>query len=173
MKIQIKTLEDVQERAKEPFEECTALISVSFGDEYWKDFDYKPQYILEVNIDDGPLDDDGNPTGFALVTPEQAEEIAGFIKQHLDELDVLICQSFPCDEYGVSIAIAAAVEDFMIHDNGEKFSKNGCYGGYYDAYKMLKDALAGKENRYAALIEEDDDCCCTIRVEEIDTAELV
>jgi predicted protein tyrosine phosphatase len=143
MIIKIYSFEGIEELAKSPFPEKTALISIGDPGDDPPELKNKPEYILRLSFDDVSVEEifdftsDDNPERITeemigkrlerkkmqIFTKEQAEKIAAFILPKKDEIDLLICQC----EYGVSrsAGCAAAISEY--------FYKNGIdiFADYY------------------------------------------
>lgn len=156
MKIGIVNRPDIEERAKRPFKKKTALISITDYDECYAELENKPEYLLQLKFDDVDndifLDMHGKTLSaekcaiaarkYHLITDEQAEKIASFVKSIKDSAELLICQC----EHGQSrsAAVAAAVTEYLYHDGIEIFTSDEYYPNkvvfrkVYDALVLVK-----------------------------------
>lgn len=150
MKIQIKSRAKIEELASKPFAERTALISIT---DYGYDFvelRNKPDYLLQLAFDD--VDNDvfvdelgRKPTEeeririenkYHMLTDEQAKQIADFIHEVYNKVEVIICQC----EHGQSrsAAIAAAILEIKNKRGIEVFADDRYYPNKTIFKKVLK-----------------------------------
>ena len=121
MKILIRSRKGVEEMARKPFPEHTALISITDYDWSFAELEHKPEFLLQLAFDDVDndviIDELGRtPTEeerqrleakYKMLSDEQARQIASFYHANKDAVEVLICQC----EHGQSrsAAVAAAI----------------------------------------------------------------
>ena len=149
MKIEIESRESIIARAKEPFPEGTALISITDPDNDFAVLENKPEYLLQMKFDDvsnGDLDE--ILCGFPAIaeamqtakklqwfTDEQAQEVVAFYKSIVGRAKRLICQC----EYGKSrsAGIAAAIGQYMYGRGIEVFTDERYYPNKLVCKKVL------------------------------------
>lgn len=160
MKIEIESRKSITVRARIPFPEHTALISIADLDVEFAELKNKPEYFLQLRFCDATKEIYEKEIGnerlegilgrkltvaetFKLMTKypindEQATEIAAFVKSILGRAEVLICQ---CD-YGVSrsAGVAAAVKQFLNGD-GNKIFEDKCYEPNKLVYEKVLTAI--------------------------------
>lgn len=150
MQIVIVNRPDIEERAKRPFKEKTALISITDFDDDFAELEYAPEYLLQIKFDDVDndifLDMCGNPlppekckaeaNKYHIFTDEQAEQVAEFVKSIKDNAELLICQC----EHGQSrsAAVAAAVTEYLYHDGIKIFASDEYYANKVVFRKVFK-----------------------------------
>jgi len=153
MKIGIVNRLDIQEISKKPFKEKTALISITDYDEDFAELENKPEYLLQIKFDDVDndifLDLQGRllpeekhrsiADKYHIITDEQAEKIADFVKEIQDNAKLLICQC----EHGQSrsAAVAAAVTEYLCQDGIKVFSSDEYFPNkvvFRKVYEKLK-----------------------------------
>lgn len=124
MKILIKSRTAVEKMALTPFEEHTALISITDVNWSFAELKHKPEFLLQLAFDDVDndviVDEFGRkPTDgerqkieikYKMFSDAQAEQIASFYHSHKDSIETLICQC----EHGQSrsAAVAAAMLEY-------------------------------------------------------------
>jgi predicted protein tyrosine phosphatase len=150
--IEIEDRKSIIERAKKPFPLHTALISITDVDAGVIVLKNKPEHFLFLKFNDENFDDlefnlGKTPTKkeqqqYAkinnMISDEQAEKIAIFIKSNINEVDTLICQC----EYGQSrsAALAAAIKQFIFKNGIEIFADDRYYPNKY-VYRKILSAL--------------------------------
>ena len=136
MEIKILSRQDIEELALMPFEDKTALISITDFDEDYAELENEPEFLLQIRFDDvdndifldfhGKLlpkeEHESIAEKYHIITGEQAKEIADFIKNIEDETKILICQC----EHGQSrsAAVGAAVMEYLYNDGIKIFSSD-------------------------------------------------
>jgi predicted protein tyrosine phosphatase len=153
MKIEILNRPDIEELAKRPFKEKTALISITDYDDEYAELQYKPEYLLQIKFDDVDndifLDLQGKTLPeekhkdiaikYHIITDEQAKEIANFVMNIKDKAEFIICQC----EHGQSrsAAVAAAITEYLYNDGIKIFSSDDYFPNkvvYRKVYEYLK-----------------------------------
>ena len=153
MKSGIVNRPDIEERATRPFKEKTALISITDFDDDYAELENKPEYLLQIKFDDVDndifLDMQGRPLSaeqcekvarkYHIITDEQAEQIATFVKSIKDEAELLICQC----EHGQSrsAAVAAAVTEYLYRDGIKIFASDEYFANKV-VFRKVYDALS-------------------------------
>lgn len=118
MKILIKNRLEIETLAQNPFEQCTALISITDYDYDFAELKNKPQYLLQLafdDVDNDVFEDEADlprhliEEKYHMFTDVQAEKIAHFYKKIKGKAEVVICQC----EHGQSrsAAVAAAITE--------------------------------------------------------------
>lgn len=154
MKLLIKSRATIEEIAKEPFPERTALISIAdYGCDF-ADLKYKPDYLLRLAFDDVDADvffddlDTYTPTNedrirvenkYHMLNDEQAKQIADFYNKVADKVDYIVCQC----EHGQSrsAAIIAAIMEYR-DGNGISVFANERYYPNKTIFKKIFKYLA-------------------------------
>ena len=137
-KIEIENKENIEARAKEPFSDSTALISIADANDDFAVLENRPEHILQLKFDD--VDESDEPQDkYHMLTDEQAKNIAAFIKR-MSGQNTLICQC----EYGQSrsAAIAAACRQYFYGDGIEIFADERYYPNRF-IYQKILNALRG------------------------------
>ncbi len=150
MKILIKSRAAVEKMALTPFEEHTAIISITDANRSFAELKNKPEFLLQLAFDD--VDDDliaderdGRPTDeerrrleakHRMLSDEQAKQIAAFYHSHKDEAETLICQC----EHGQSrsAAVAAAILEYRSRSGIKIFA----HAKYYPNKAVFRKAFA-------------------------------
>ena len=138
-KIEIESRESLKSRAEYPFSPFTALISIADANSDFAVLECEPTHVLQVEFDD--VDESDEPQDkHHMLTDEQAEEIAAFIKKANFYANTLIIQC----EYGQSrsAAIAAAARQYYYRDGIEIFADEQYYPNRF-IYQKVLNALRG------------------------------
>ena len=124
MKILIRSRKAIEKMSKSPFQEGTAIISITDANDSPVNFENEPDFLLRLAFDD--VDNDvfaDEPIDkltleekvemekkYNMLSEEQANEIASFCEKNKDNISTLICQC----EHGQSrsAAVAAAILEF-------------------------------------------------------------
>ncbi len=159
MKIVIKSRATIEEIAKNPFPEKTALISITdYGCDF-ADLKHKPDYLLQLAFDDVDRDvfldelDTYTPTDedririenkYHMFSDEQAKQIADFYNEVADKVDYIVCQC----EHGQSrsAAIVAAFMEYRSKNGIKIFADDRYYPNktiFKKVLKYLKDCQNG------------------------------
>lgn len=154
MKILIKSRYDIEKIASKPFEQKTALISITDYDWTFVQLKNKPDYLLQLAFDD--IDNDvfedelcRQPTEverinienkYHMMTDGQARQISEFYNDVRDKVDILICQC----EHGQSrsAAIAAAILEYSCRKGISVFA----HDKYYPNKMVFKKVLLQLKN---------------------------
>ena len=150
MKIKIRSRDNIEEIAKNPFPERTALISISDWGYEFAELKNKPEFLLQLAFDDVDndvfIDELGRkPTKserqriehkYHMLTDKQAKQIAEFYMQIADKADILVCQC----EHGQSrsAAIASAILEYRNGDGIRVFVDDRYYPNKTIFKKVLK-----------------------------------
>lgn len=153
MKIRIVNRPDIEERALRPFKDKTALISITDADDDFAELEYKPDFLLQIKFDDVDndifLDMQGNllpesqhktiANKYHIITDEQAEQIATFVKEISDKVELLICQC----EHGQSrsAATASAITEYYNSDGIKIFASDEYFPNKI-VYRKIYEALS-------------------------------
>lgn len=150
MRIQIKSRQAIERLAASPFQEKTALISITdYGCEP-AELGHQPDFLLTLEFDDVDADVFADELGknrtpkeclaveekYHMFSDEQAQQIAEFYRKIRNNADVLICQC----EHGQSrsAAIAAAILEHSAHAGIKIFADERYYPNKFIFNKMLK-----------------------------------
>ena len=147
MKVEIHSIQSLEQRAHEPFAPNTALISIDdYGTEL-PELEYEPSYTLRVEFDDFTRADNkfSGHYFFRLFSEEQAEQIADFVCRHWRKDGTLLCQC----HFGQSrsAAVAAAVQEYFYHSGIEIFADE--QERYYPNVHVFRLVLQALRNREA------------------------
>lgn len=151
MNLIIMNRRGIIERAKQPFTDATAVISITDVGYPFAELEHQPQYRLEVSFNDVDgdvfLDELGpNPTAeeikmleekYQMLSDEQANRIANFYLDAVSaEVDTFIVQC----EYGQSrsAAVVAAIREFERGDGISIFADDRYYPNKVVFRKVLK-----------------------------------
>lgn len=139
-----------------PFVEDVAIISITDFGYSFAQLKYKPQYLLQLTFDD--VDNDvfidelgDNPTTedelkiekkYHIFSDGQAIQVAEFVNEVCDKVDVIICQC----EHGQSrsAAIAAAISEFKFKNGIEIFADDNYYPNRF-VFRKVFSALNAKK----------------------------
>ena len=151
MKILIRSRKDIEEMAKQPFLEHTALISITDHDWSFAELEHKPEFLLQLAFDD--IDNDAivdelgrKPTEeerqtieakYNMFSDEQAKQVASFYHKYKDTIEVFICQC----EHGQSrsAAVAAAIMEFRSRKGITVFASDRYYPNKVVFRKVLSE----------------------------------
>ena len=133
VKILIKDRSEIEVLAQNPFDRCTALISITDYGYDFAELKNKPQYLLQLTFDDvdnDVFDDEVDlpkqlvEEKYHMFTDVLAEKIAHFYKNIKGKAKVIICQC----EHGQSrsAAVAAAIVEYE-NKNGIEIFANDKY----------------------------------------------
>jgi len=152
MKIEIESRKNIKVRAQKPFPAHTALISITDFDDGFAVLKNKPEYRLQLKFDDVPgeiyneifnsystmTDTARTIKELHVLSDEQAEEIAAFVKSIYCKANTLICQC----EFGQSrsAGLAAAIRQYLYEDGIEVFADDR-YSPNKLVYKKTLTAL--------------------------------
>ena len=154
MKLLIKSRATIEEVAKKPFPERTALISITdYGCDF-ADLKHKPDYLLQLAFDDVDADifldelDTYAPTDedririenkYHMLSDEQAKQIVDFYNKVADKVDYMVCQC----EHGQSrsAAVIAAIAEYR-SKNGIKIFADDRYYPNKTIFKKVFKYLA-------------------------------
>ena len=157
MRILIKNRQSIEKQGLLPFDEKTALISITDSDINFASLLFQPKYLLQLHFND--IDNDiyidelgwgVKPTEsqrkkteekYTMLTDEKAQQIADFYFSVVDKVDTIICQC----EYGQSrsAAVAAAILEFRSKRGIEIFSNDKYFPNKVVFRKVFK-ALKGE-----------------------------
>ena len=148
MNIEVYSFTSIQERAKRPFPENTALISIGDMGAQPPVLLHSPAHILRLEFDDISLNwlDSENCGKYAcrLFAIDQARQIADFAARHWDESGLLICQC----QGGVSrsAAVAAAIRQHYCGDGMRYFVDSHYHPNPY-VFSLTMEALGEKNEQ--------------------------
>lgn len=142
MVVKVKSRAELYKMAVQPFPPRTAVISICDSDAPIVQLQNPPDFLLRLAFDDVyalygyEADDD---TIFVSFSERQAEEIAGFVAQHKDEVGTIICQC----EMGQSrsAAVAAAISEWLNGD-GIRFFADDRYSPNLYVFRTLYKVLS-------------------------------
>lgn len=153
MKVTVASRADLTIRAREPFDEKTAVISITDPDNPEVEFENLPVHLLRQQFDDvsQELYEDflGRKPGvremheldkrFRMFSYQQAKTMAEFILRLPEEVDTIICQC----EFGQSrsAAVAAAILEYLNRSGITIFAASGYYPNklvYNRLYRTLR-----------------------------------
>lgn len=155
VEIKIMSRDAIEELAKVPFANKTALISITDADYYFAELRHRPAELFQIAFDD--VDNDvfedelgRTPTKeerikiekkYKMLSDEQAQEIANFCLRVLDKVEIIICQC----EHGQSrsAAVAAAIIEFTTN-NGIEIFANDLYYPNKVVFRKVYGALKNK-----------------------------
>lgn len=139
MNIKIMSRDAIEMFCEHPFVEKVALISITDYGYDFVEFKNKPQHLLQLAFDD--VDGDvfidelpKNPSTcdkikiekkYHMFSDKQAKQIANFVNEIWDKVDMIICQC----EYGQSrsAAVAAAIMQYKYQNGIEIFADDNYY----------------------------------------------
>ena len=120
MKIEVMSRAELKKRARRPFSEPTAVISIRDSDAPKVTLQCQPSYIRHLVFDDiTPSEYEATDGKMQILFSEHdAEEIAQFVRLHKNDVTTIICQC----EAGCSrsAAVAAAIAEWL-DGNGIRF----------------------------------------------------
>ncbi len=137
MQTEIYSFEEIEKRAKTPWQPNTALISIGDVGMDVPQITYKPKYILRLEFDDIMPDESDEGV---LFTKEMAQMAAEFIYDCKNVgVTTVVCQC----EYGESrsAAVAAAIEEHFNGDGIRIFADMRYYPNKY-VYSLIMTELA-------------------------------
>ena len=154
MKILTRSRKDIEEIARKPFPEHTALISITDHDWSFAELVHKPEFLLQIAFDDTDNDAIVDELGrkpteeerqkleakYKMFSDDQAKQVASFYHAHKDAIEVLICQC----EHGQSrsAAVAAAIMEYRSRKGITVFASDR----YYPNKVVYRKTLAALEN---------------------------
>ena len=156
MIIKIMNRDAIEMLCEHPFFEKTAIISITDYGYELAELKNKPHHLLQLAFDDVDgdvfIDELGDSPSaedklkiekkYHMLSNEQANQIAEFVNEVWDNVDVIICQC----EYGQSrsAAVAAAISQFKYQNGIEIFADDNYYPNKL-AYRKVFDALDTKK----------------------------
>lgn len=156
MNIKIMSRDAIEMFCEHPFVEKIALISITDYDYSFAELKNKPQHLLQLAFDDvdgdvfidelgeNPLEEEKLKieNKYHMFSDEQAIQIAEFVNEVWDKVDVIVCQC----EHGQSrsAAVAAAIMQYKYQNGIDIFSDDNYYPNklvYRKVFDSLKKSL--------------------------------
>lgn len=156
MKILIRSRKSIEKMSKSPFQEGTAIISITDANDSPVNFENEPDFILRLAFDDvdndvfadEPIDEltqeekNEMEKKYNMLSEEQANKIASFYETNKDNISTLICQC----EHGQSrsAAVAAAILEFRSRRGIQIFADDRYYPNkvvYRKVFAALRDQI--------------------------------
>ncbi len=158
MKLEILSRAGLERKAREPFRPGTVLISIGDPDALPVKLLHRPEHELRLVFDDMTAAEARErlempgiseeelcrvlaEQNTVLFSDEMAAKAAAFVKEHIRQASVFICQC----EFGQSrsAAMAAAIAQYY-GGYGKKIFANEKYGPNLRVYRKMMAALAGR-----------------------------
>jgi predicted protein tyrosine phosphatase len=132
-----------------PSQEKTAVICICDSSDFFASLLYKPEYLLQLSFDDVDSDvfvdilgDDYKSQDtsdvekqYHMFSQEQAAQVASFVKEVWDKVDVLVCQC----EHGQSrsAAVAAAISEHKFKKGIDIFADERYYPNKFVFWRVF------------------------------------
>ena len=142
-----------------PFVEKIALISITDYGYDFAEFKNKPQHLLQLTFDDVDgdvfIDELGDNSSaedklkiekkYHMFSDEQANQVAGFVTEVWDKVDVIICQC----QHGQSrsAAVAAAITQLKYQNGIEIFVDDNYYPNKL-VYRKVFNSLNAEKGKF-------------------------
>ena len=149
MRVEIMSRKAIEKLCAVPLTEPTALISICDFGESFASLLFRPEHLLQLSFDDVDSDafvdilgDDyksqdtsGIEEQYHMFSEKQTAQIAGFVNEVWDKVDVLICQC----EHGQSrsAAVAAAITEYKFKKGIDIFADERYYPNKFVFWRVF------------------------------------